>query len=567
VSKLVKIPYGISDFESLIKEGYIYIDKTNFISRLESIGSKYLFFIRPRRFGKSLFLSTLSHYYDLNNKEQFKDLFGDLYIGKNPTELRNKYMILKLNFSGLNTDSKEKLYFSFKESISQTIIANIIKYKELFTNYRDIVNKLEELEDIKSILNLYIEKVKEINKKVYLIIDEYDHFANDIIAMGDGDFYKEIIRATGFVRDFYETVKIGTESVIDRVFITGISPVMLDDLTSGFNIATNITLNKLTNEMLGFTEDEVMGIILESNIDIDKDELLFELRKNYNGYLFNKNSQERLYNPDMILHFFNQWLMTGNYPDQLIDDNVRTDYGRINRLVANEANREVLEDIIIEEGIVADIITRFSFDMMYDEEYFVSLLYYMGLLTIGKIKYGKTRLEIPNHVTRVIFWEYIERRLKKEFGISYDVEEMAKSIWQMGFDGEIEPFLAYISENVLSKLSNRDLINFDENYIKVILFSYLVTSNLYRPVSEPEVENGYIDIYLERDIRMPEVKYEWIIELKYLKKSDKDKLARVKDEGLRQLREYANSDEFAGKIDIKQVLVVFIGKDEYYIYK
>ena len=257
----MKIPYGISDFESLRKEGYLYVDKTDFISRLEDIGGKYLFFIRPRRFGKSLFLSTLAHYYDLNNREQFKDLFGDLYIGKNPTELRNKYIIMKLNFSSLNTDSKEKLYFSFKESISQTIIANIIKYKKLFTNYQDIINKLEKLEDIKSILNLYIEKIKEINKKVYLIIDEYDHFANDIIAMGDGDFYKEIIRATGFVRDFYETVKIGTESVIDRVFITGISPVMLDDLTSGFNIATNITLNKLTNEMLGFTEDEVMGII------------------------------------------------------------------------------------------------------------------------------------------------------------------------------------------------------------------------------------------------------------------------------------------------------------------
>ncbi len=562
----MKIPYGISDFESLRKEGYLYVDKTDFISKLENIGGKYLFFIRPRRFGKSLFLSTLAHYYDLNNREQFKDLFGDLYIGENPTELRNKYMILKLNFSGLNTDSKEKLYFSFKESISQTIIANIIKYKELFNNYKDIVNKLEKLEDIKSILNLYIEKVKEINKKVYLIIDEYDHFANDIIAMGGGDFYKEIIRATGFVRDFYETVKIGTESVIDRVFITGISPVMLDDLTSGFNIATNITLNKLTNEMMGFTGDEVMGIIVESNIDIDKDELLFELRKNYNGYLFNKNSRERLYNPDMILHFFNQWLMTGNYPDQLIDDNVRTDYGRINRLVANEANREVLEDIIIDEGIVADIITRFSFDMMYDEDYFVSLLYYMGLLTIGKIKYGKTRLEIPNHVTRVIFWEYIERRLKNEFDISYDTEEMAKSIWQMGFDGEIEPFLAYISENVLNKLSNRDLINFDEKYIKVILFSYLVTSNLYRPVSEPEVENGYIDIYLERDIRMPEVKYEWIIELKYLKKSERDKLAEVKEEGLRQLKQYASSRKFINTDSIKKVLIVFIGKDEYVVY-
>jgi len=562
----MKIPYGISDFKKLRKENYLYIDKTKFIETLDKMGSEYLFFIRPRRFGKSLFLSTLSHYYDLNNKDQFEDLFGDLYIGKNPTELKNKYVILKINFSGLNTDTKEELKNSFRLRLLRAINSILNAYSDIFVNVDEIEDRLMNMQDISGILEFFMTEVKISGQKIYLIIDEYDHFANDIIAMGDGDFYKEIIRATGFVRDFYETVKIGTESVIDRIFITGISPVMLDDLTSGFNIATNITLSELTNEMLGFTEDEVMGIIEESNIDIDKDELLFELRKNYNGYLFNKNSQERLYNPDMILHFFNQWLMTGNYPDQLIDDNVRTDYGRINRLVANEANREVLEDIIIEEGIVADIITRFSFDMMYDEEYFVSLLYYMGLLTIGEIKYGKTRLEIPNHVTRVIFWEYIERRLKKEFGISYDVEEMAKSIWQMGFDGEIEPFLAYISENVLSKLSNRDLINFDEKYIKVILFSYLVTSNLYRPVSEPEVENGYIDIYLERDIRMPEVKYEWIIELKYLKKSERDKLAEVKEEGLRQLEEYADSRKFSNKENLKKVLIVFIAKDEYVIY-
>jgi hypothetical protein len=563
----MKIPYGISDFSSLRKEKYLYVDKTEYISKIEGIGSKYLFFIRPRRFGKSLFLSTLAHYYDLNNKEQFEELFGDLYIGKNPTDLKTGYLILKFNFSGLNTDSKEKLYISFKERISQTITGNFIKYGNLFKDYQGVINKLEKLEDISSILNLFIEKLKEVNRKVYLIIDEYDHFANDIIAMGDGDFYKEIIRATGFVRDFYETVKIGTESVIDRIFITGISPVMLDDLTSGFNIATNITLNRLVNEMLGFTENEVKGIIGKLNIDVDKEELLIELRKNYNGYMFNKDGKERVYNPDMILHFFNQWLMTGDYPDQLIDDNVRTDYGRLNRLVANEANREVLEDIIINEGVVADIITRFSFDMMYDEDYFVSLLFYMGLLTIGETRYGKIRLEIPNHVTRVIFWEYFERKLRNEYNIYYDIEEMARSIWQMGFDGEIEPFLAYISENVLHKLSNRDLINFDEKYIKVILFSYLVTSNLYRPVSESEIENGYIDIYLERDIRMPGVKYEWIIELKYIKKSDRDKLPEVKEEGLRQLKEYATSCKFRDKDSIKQALIIFIGKDEYVLYQ
>ncbi|MFP4015794.1 MAG: AAA family ATPase, partial [Halanaerobiales bacterium] len=373
---MVKIPYGISNFKALRQENYLYIDKTIFVEKLEEMDSKYLFFFRPRRFGKSLFLSTLSYYYDLNNKEQFDDLFGDLYIGKNPTELKTSYMILKLNFSGLNTDSKEDLRKSFRLTLVNAIKNSLYKYKNIFEKKDNIEENIDLITDIKGVLDYFLKEVKKTGEKIYLIIDEYDHFANDIIAMGDSDLYRDIIRATGFVRDFYETVKIGTESVIDRIFITGISPVMLDDLTSGFNISTNITMNELVNEMLGFTEGEVKGIIEKVNIVLGKneDEILSDLRKNYNGYLFNADCKERLYNPDMVLNFFNQYLMTGNYPDKLIDDNVRTDYGRINRLVANESNREVLEDIILNENIAADIISRFSFDMMYDEEYFVSLL-------------------------------------------------------------------------------------------------------------------------------------------------------------------------------------------------
>ncbi|MFW5972325.1 MAG: AAA family ATPase [Bacillota bacterium] len=564
---MLKIPYGVSDFRALIKENYLYIDKTKHISQIEKIGSKYLFFIRPRRFGKSLFLSTLENYYDLNNKDKFDDLFKDLYIGENPTESKNKYIILKLNFSGLNTDSKSNLKNSFRLTVVNAIMDNFIKYQEIFSDIDTSKEKLMELDDIKGILEYYLKEIRKTGQKLYLIIDEYDHFANDIIAMGDGYFYKDIVRATGFVRDFYETVKIGTESVIDRIFITGISPIMLDDLTSGFNIADNITMSKFTNEMLGFTEDEVLGIVdkfvEDTDIDMDRDELMVVLRNNYNGYLFNKDGKQRVYNPDMILNFFNQYLINEKYPDQLIDDNVRSDYGRLNRLIANEKNRQIVERILAEEGITADIITRFSFDMMYDREYFVSLLFYMGLLTISELRYGKTRLTIPNYVTRIIFWEYFERKLRDEYNIEYNVEELAKSIWQMGFDGDIEPFLSYLNEKVIKRLSNRDLINFDEKYLKVILFSYLISSNLYRTYSEQEVENGYIDIFLERDLRMPDVKYEWIIELKYLKKNNRNRLEEVKVEGLKQLERYAGSRKFDSKSNLKKVLLIFIGKDDY----
>ena len=392
--------------------------------------------------------------------------------------------------------------------------------------------------------------------------------------MGDGSFYRGIIRATGFVRDFYETVKIGTKTVIDRIFITGISPVMLDDLTSGFNIASNVTLDRDLNEMLGFTEKEVKEIVdncaieklmNNSNICIKETELMQELMKNYNGYLFNKNAAHRMYNPDMVLYFFDQWEKSDAYPEKLIDDNVKTDYGRLNRLMINENNREKLEEIIKNDGIVAKIVTRFSFDNMNDEDNFVSLLFYMGLLTNDSIIYGETKLRIPNYVTKEIFWEYFNKKLRKEHSLRHSTEELAKSIWQAGIHGEIEPFIDFISTNVLKKLSNRDLIQFNEKYIKMILLSYLVMSNVFRPNSEKEIENGYIDLYLEKDVRTPETEYEWLLELKYLKKSEKKQIKEAEIEGLKQLRKYANSSEFKGKMNLRKALIIFSGKSDYLI--
>ncbi|MCD5414933.1 MAG: ATP-binding protein [Clostridiales bacterium] len=570
----MKIPYGISNFKALREEKYLYIDKTKYIETIENLNSKYVFFIRPRRFGKSLFLSTLEHYYDINSANFFQELFGSLYIGKNKTELKNSYLVLKLNFSALDTSSREKLERSFKLTVVDEILGFLFNYQSIIQNAEEIKKRIERTDDLKSVLLTLLKAVKQADKKIYLIIDEYDHFANDIIAMGDSVFYKDVIRATGFVRDFYEAVKIGTETVIDRIFITGISPVMLDDLTSGFNMASNLTLDVNLNEMLGFTEKEVKDIVANcdieklmksSNINMEKNDLMHELKKNYNGYLFNKKAKHRIYNPDMILYFFDQWGKSDKYPEKLIDDNVKTDYGRLNRLMINEENRTKLEEIIEHGGVVAKIITRFSFDNMNDEDNFISLLFYMGLLTNDSIIYGETKLGIPNYVTKEIFWEYFNKKLRKEHSLRHSTEELAKAIWQAGIHGEITPFIDFISTNVLKKLSNRDLIQFDEKYIKMIILSYLVMSNVFRPNSEKEIENGYIDLYLEKDLRTPEAEYEWLLELKYLKKSEEKQIERAKIEGLKQLKRYANSSEFQGKKNLKKALIIFSGKSDYVI--
>ncbi len=561
----MKLPYGITDFKELREENYFYIDKTKYIEIIENLNSKYLFHIRPRRFGKSLFLSTIEHYYDLNQREDFVNLFSGLYIGDNPTKLKNEYFILSFDFSGLNTDSQKNLKDSFRKTVLTGLIRFLKSYKYYISAVEKVIDKLEQENDLKRMLEIVFTLVEEVNKKIYVLIDEYDHFANDILAIGDGDFYKDTIRARGFVRDFYETLKIGAKSVIDRIFMTGISPIMLDDMTSGFNITDNLTMNPLLNEMLGFTEKELIELIDKVEIDTKKGKLLSELRINYNGYLFSTRGKERVYNPDMILSFFNNWQQIGEYPEKLIDDNVKTDYGRLQRLITNRDNKSILEEIILEEEIVSDIVSRFSFDRMYDQDYFISLLFYMGLLTIDKKYRNELILKIPNYVIKTIYWEYIQKRLSEEYKINFSLKQLKKSVGKLAYDGEIEPFIQYVSENVLKQLSNRDLQRFDEKYIKIIFFSNLVNGEVYKIYSEREVEDGYIDLFLEKDSRYPDIEYEWLWELKYLKKEAKSRLEQVKKEGLAQLEEYAASKKFADKKNLKKALIIFIGKDEYEI--
>jgi len=513
----VKIPYGISNFKKLRTEGFIYTDKTRAIEILEKSGAEYVFFIRPRRFGKSLFLSMLQHYYDIDESHNFDKFFKDLYIGKNPTPFKNSYLVMQLDFSGLNTDTKEALQKSFIDSVRTELIGFLKKYEKQLKTAYETLDQLRKTEDIRSMLGLVFNQVKSANQKLYLIIDEYDHFANDIIAMGDNEFYKDIIRATGFVRDFYETIKIGTKTVVDRMFITGISPVMMDDLTSGFNIAQNLTLKKELNDMMGCTEQEVKCMLERLDIklkspenqrELSIDEVLEILKKNYNGYLFNEEAKERIYNPSMLLYFLNE-AVHSRFPRTLIDDNIKTDYGRLNRLAFNPKNKQVLEQIIKEEQITAKLETAFSFDRMYDEQYFVSLLFYMGLLTIDKKQYGITNLKIPNYVIKELFWEYIENRIRIDYGIEPDIPKVAKAIWEMGTEGKIKSFLDYISQNVIKPLSNRDLIKFDEKYIKIIILAYLTITKQFHIISERETQEGYIDIYLEKDLRAPDIEYEW----------------------------------------------------------
>ncbi|WP_158648279.1 AAA family ATPase, partial [Candidatus Symbiothrix dinenymphae] len=276
------------------------------------------------------------HYYDVNKAKNFETLFGELYIGKHPTPKKSAYAVLKFDFSGINTTGEDGFRFSFSDNIQDAVCYFLDAYRNFFPDADSLIQRLNEEKSGISSVRKIINKAETKGVKIFVIIDEYDHFANDLIAMGSQlgkDVYHNMVQANGLVRDFYEALKIGTKSVIDRIFITGISPVMLDDLTSGFNIAANLTLNPNYNEMMGFTQQEVDALMLETGVDSALVNVDMEMY--YNGYLFHKDGEHRVYNPSMVLYIFNQILTFKKTPENIIDDNLKTDYNRLRRMVQN----------------------------------------------------------------------------------------------------------------------------------------------------------------------------------------------------------------------------------------
>jgi hypothetical protein len=384
--------------------------------------------------------------------------------------------------------------------------------------------------------------------------------------MAGTDLYKAMVAANGLVRDFYERLKTAAKSsIVNRTFITGISPVMLDDLTSGYNIATILTLEPKYNEMMGFTQEEVEWLMKETGVDSKY--IKVDMKAYYDGYLFHKDGAHSVYNPAMILYFFEQIIRREQPPENIIDMNLQTDYGRLRRLLKNESNRETLLKIVKEDGIVSEILQRFPIDMLSDDSQFVSLLFYMGLLTIKEPYLNKVRLEIPNYSVKTLFWEYIVRMVQETSPLmSIQSQPLDESIVAAAMEGDIHRFIEYVSKNAFSKFSDQDLKHFDEKYIQALLLAYLFLSKIYVPMSEYEAVPGRTDIYLQRDQRLPQVKWEWILELKYCKTgANPGEIAKLQKEGQEQIKQYLNSHRLGNRPDLKAAVIVFIGKNKYKI--
>ena len=533
-----KLPYGISDYERIVKDNYYYVDKTKYIEKLEDLPQPYITFLRPRKFGKTLFTSTLENYYDIKKKDKFEQLYKETYIGKHPKPKKNSYHILRFNFSGIDTSTVDTTINGFKREVGSSIKLFVQKYGLDF-----YVNMEDEAENIlDNLIKSFI--VQKSNDKIYVIIDEYDHFANELLGF-DTDQFKSLVSKNGKVRKWYEILKKGTETVIDRIFITGVAPITLDSLTSGFNIGTDITRDEEFNEMLGFTEAELVELMNAQEISKEKEEEMLPIMKeNYDGYKFSINGKEKIYNSTMCLYFLSNYTRLEKLPESLVDVNIASDYSKIGKMLdlcKGEKRAEIIEKTVSGEGILSEITQKFNPAMEFTDMDLVSMLYYLGYLTIVKEELGMPELKVPNKVMREIYSDYFIKLIDDEAQMSIDNDEYTEILRQLALEGKIDKIVE-ILQKYLKNLSNRDYQRFDEKYVKLIFYCISMNLKLYTVKSELEVQREYPDILLVPRDRSKGYN-SIMVEFKYLKKGEENKLKEKQKEAKEQIFKYSNYNE------------------------
>jgi len=563
---MLKLPYGVSNFSQLTQEEYYFVDRTPYITQLEQMNERYLFFLRPRRFGKTLFVSMLQAYYGLEYAAQFADLFGNYAIGQKPTPLANRYLVLKLDFSRINTQTRESTFRGFLENVNQGVSHFLSAYQAHYTD--DDHQYIFSAEEPSIVLSRLFERTKnhhstgKFEHKIYVLIDEYDHFANELVAFRLEEFKTSVSR-NGFVRKFYENIKTATgDGVVDRIFITGVSPLTLDSLTSGFNIGKHLSLDIQFHKMMGFTEQEVETIL--EGVGVDESMLssvIGDLRQWYNGYLFNNKAKAKLYNPDMVLYFASEFSRTREYPTELLDTNIASDYGKLRQLFRVEGqevqNLAVLNELITEGQVPAQLTRQFSFEKDFTRDDLISLLFYLGIVTIKAAELSRFIFEPPNFVITQLYFTYFQQIVLRQASLRADDLRIYDRVLKLAQENDIVPLIEAV-ESILLQLSNRDAVGFDEKYVKAIFASLLYPTQIYTIHSEYETDRRYVDVLLTR--RPPiDPNYQFAIELKYLKLQDADQLETVKNKGLTQMKEYLQHEKLRTLSDLRAWVVVFVG--------
>ena len=539
-----KIPYGMTNFESIICDNYYYVDKTHYITKVENT-SRFFFFVRPRRFGKSLFLSMLSHYYDINQKDKFDKIFGELYIGKHPTPDRNKYLVLALNFSSV-ASSMERLEESFNTYCK--IVMTGFAERNAHLLGEEAVEKLRELKTGDALLGSLCQSANSKGQKIYLILDEYDNFANNILVDYGNERYRSITHGSGFFRGFLKVVKDYSNSVIERIFLTGVSPVTMDDLTSGFNIAANYSNSPTFNNMMGFNEQEVRTLIdyykSYRKLPHTTNELIDIMKPWYDNYCFAEESLERdpkMFNCDMVFYYLRHYITLGKSPKEMIDPNTRMDYNKMKKLIQLDrldGNRKGVLRKITEEGqIVTALTTTFPATEIANPEIFPSLLFYYGMLTITATRGQRMVLSIPNNNVRKQYYEFMLEEYQERRYI--DLNSMLDLFYDMAYDGHWRESLEFIAHAYKENSSVRSAIEGERN-IQGFFTAYLSVNAYYLLAPELELNHGFCDLFLMPDLLRYEVAHSYIIELKYLSSKDSESKTETQwQEAVGQVRMYA----------------------------
>ena len=565
-----QIPYGLTDFERIITSNYYYVDKTRYIAEVER-GASFFFLIRPRRFGKSLFLNVMRWYYDINRRDRFQELFGDLYIGSHPTPEQGKYLILDFNFAGVNPDP-DQLFRSFNSHCTARFDFFARQYARFFDpGFTEELNSFEQADEK---LNYLINKASNLNLSIYLFIDEYDNFTNAILSNVGDKHYKALTHGTGFFRYFFNKLKEGAtgDGPIKRMFITGVSPVTMDDVTSGFNIGANMTTDYRFNGIIGFSEGEVREMLAyykeETGFEDSVDELIALMKPWYDNYRFStKSLDEPMYNSDMVLYFVSNYLPLRSAPDNMIDNNIRTDYNKLRHLIRLDkrfgTNASIIQEIVNNGETTAVIKDAFLAEDITKPDNFKSLLYYFGLLSIKGTKRGDTLLGVPNLTVREQLYTYLIEAYREAEVFSIELYKLHDLVKDMAYDGDWRPVFAYFSSELERQSAIREFIE-GEAHVKGFLLAYLGLTRTYIIYPEHETNKGYADFYMMPDlIHQPDIAFSYIVEVKYARRdaSEAD-IEALRAEAAQQLRRYAADPKVhatKGDTELRLVTLVFKG--------
>lgn len=545
-----RIPYGVSDFMDIIQRNQYYVDKTMYLPMLEDEADA-LFFIRPRRFGKSLFISMMQAYYDIGMRDRFQELFGNLWIGSHPTEYQGQFQILYLDFSKIGGDITE-LKENFNTYCNDCIDNFIEKYQEYYPER--VVEKVLKAETAARKLNLIGIASEKEKSPLYLIVDEYDNFTNVVLNEHGEKVYRALTHASGFYREIFKVFK----GMFSRIFMTGVSPVTLDDLTSGFNIGWHISTKPSFNQMLGFSTEDVREMIEyyktsgKIQADYDTDTIIGNIKPWYDNYCFSADAlltQSKVFNCDMVLYYIRNYMENGKSPAQMIDPNTKTDYNKMKKLLQLDkldGNRKGILYQIAEEGeIVSTLATSFPASALTDPNIFISLLFYYGMLTIKGTRGDKMIFCIPNNNVRKQYYEYLLEQYEEKSPLN--TSKLTDYYYDMAYDGKWREGLLFMADAYAKVSSVRDSIEGERN-LQGFFMAYLNLNNYYYTAPELELNHGYCDFFLLPDLTHYETKHSYIIELKMLPKkvfnavADNGKMTKAEEQwekAVEQINRYA----------------------------